>query len=141
MKGYKICVRPCYFERVQNLRPTGRRNPAKINSYFVVKIAFEILPSLPFCWTAGILNINKLDKKSFQKLLICQGRKKKRDHFKCKSPSIYQLPLYLLLFKAIFMTNITHLTPIKFLILMLRSQFSTFEFSRHQSSCRSWKGL
>ena len=125
------------------MRPTGRRNPAKINSYFVVKIAFEILPSLPFCWTAGIywIQIN-LIRNHCRNFLIAKAEiKKNKDHFKCKSPSIYQLPLYLLLFKAIFMTNITHLTPIKFLILMLRSQFSTFEFSRHQSFCGSWQGL
>ena len=91
-----------YFERVHNLRPTGRRNPAKINSYFLVKIAFEIFSSLQFCWTAGILNTNKLDKKSFQKLLICQGRNKKETVLNAKV-LVYISYLYIYCFSKLYL--------------------------------------
>ena len=60
------------------MRPTGRRNPAKINSYFVVKIAFEILPSLPYCWTADIywIQIN-LIRNHCRNFLIAKAEKNK----------------------------------------------------------------
>ena len=50
-----------------------------------------------------MLDSNKFDKKSLLKLIICQGRKKIKDHFKCKSSIVFISYPYIYCFSKLYL--------------------------------------